>query len=659
MPVVPVKKATVPGRAVAAPQKATRVALGGDTARRKMQIAESIGQSTGQLTGTLMDAKNRADQLRVDGAINNRRRKASELRSEYEELVGEAAINARGEAEDESLPQHFGNRLTAYGDYDTMSLTSDQKVMYQQQSPSVDLPFLNGAEQHASRQFVQYSMDTTKASIALGLEAVPANYDSEPEVLDTVMDGVRKSTLELARLNGVSAEQAQEMLDATNSAMVSSVITTAIGKKDPTRASAFLKLHGDKLNASDTLKMNRLVTTYVEGVRAREINDINVKKYSSAVLQDLSAKVNRLASAGGDVFELPQDMTGLNTVEQVAMATILGREATDELIAKAEADGKKAIHYAPKEDVARIMDVVMRFNKGEGYIEMPTQAEVVKSAMDLLPPDASPELRKMTQDGAVQSWKTMDTTKKQLDERALQAVFKKLFDNGGDLNSVTAQEKMDLVGRNAKLWGQAIDYSKKLLGVEKAKSNDLLYNTWIEKPDLMARLSTAEFTMLAEDNIPDPKVRRYLAGIRANLITGTGAESVDSLSSNADKLIKTALRGMGVDPLDKSRSNMKKVARIDQTVRAILHTDQEDSGKKFLPEGLEKRIKEIFALELPSTAGWSDVSREFTEISVGDIPDKARMTIDAAFRIKGRVPTEAQTLDAYRRWRAQNKLTVR
>lgn len=673
MPIVPKKRSSAPGGVVAAPQvdvTATEGRTG--AAQRKLQQIESISSSVGAISQTLGNAKRKADSVRVTDAMNQYQLLSGKLSNEYANMSAEEGLNAQGLPDEKgdplAPPEHYVRALQEGGAEisSKMKLTPDQQVLFGEKSGAVDVSMYLNTERKYNENFIRYSKSMAEGALKINMAAGAANWDGAEEQLNENLENARTATVDLLVANGdITPESKQAALAATDSTFHANVVTAALNNKAVGRASSYMKKHGSKILMNDRLKLNTMLKDLTETTKAQEITASNAKVYSNAVTEDQWARLNRVVSAGAvQSIEVPKDMSQFGSTLDALTVLNVGEKAYNK--AKAESDKSKEIDtprdYLPKNEVERIMAQFKQFNNGAEATPLPTVTEVVATALaqlDIEMPNASPELRALVIDGAEKLHKRIITSDKQLDERAQSGVDQQLIANGGNLGLVTSEAKADLAARNPEMYAQSVKLGKVVAGTVIPEFNNELYIEWMSDPTLLARMSDADFTRTVITEFPKAEVKA-LTKVRADALSDNASEALDSLNnSEVQRGIDNALWGVGVNPKPGKRdaSGSQRVANMTRFIRNSLIAGQQASGKRYTDDQVAKEINRIVTTEAP-TEGWfiNDVEL-LVNISVGEIPKAAKTSINWAFtKDGGAAPTDAEMLEAYRRWRIAGKI---
>lgn len=271
----------LPNAQLQAPENAYRMADSlGAGAKEESNFGAAAAQATGQAADITAKAQDVANQVRVQGALNDARQQALNLQFDpqhgYMQQKGQAALQR-----DSGMPlaQEYGQKLSdTVGDISDQLGNDVQKRMFAEGAGKLQTQFQEGVQSHVAQQFQEYSQSVSKGAVDIAANTAALNWQN-PDAIDSAVDQAKTGVRTLLQgqpadpsVNsqggqggqGASANVLTNALTMTESTIRSKVIDSALENNNPTYAMAYFNKYKTAMTADDILRVQAKLNTQVD-----------------------------------------------------------------------------------------------------------------------------------------------------------------------------------------------------------------------------------------------------------------------------------------------------------------------------------------------------------------------------------------------------------
>lgn len=711
MPTVPtydnmrVQESTLPDARLNAPDMSPEAMAG--------HQLEALGQSalqTGARVGSIdADMQNQANLVRVTDAMNQARAAAMNLtfdpQTGYMNQKGSAALDRpSGMALPEEYQQKLQQQLSQIG----QGLGNDrQRLMFNQQAQALTTNFTSGVQQHLLREYQTYALNTQDGAIKLETNNAKLNW-SNPDQIGQSLDRVRASVYQLGQLRGDPADLTQANMQSVVSNVHREVIQAALENGNPTYAMTYFGQNKGQMTADDILRTQGLVNQ----ATWQQISMGAVQHASAGLTQQMApsdfdrmVQITLGTESGGQRYgadgQLLTSSAGAKGEMQVMDGTNLNpgfgvkpaqdnspaeraRVGRDYLQAMLQRYGDPAKAWAAYNAGPGAVDAALKAAGpgGDWLAQLPTETEnyvtnnlsqlqnpqptarpqesdFVSAALQQLPPDAPPQLVKMTREAATQQFAVINKTFNEQRDNAVMDVQRALIGAGGDMSQVPATLLARVQQIAPDKYDDLVKFGRTISRGEN-NSDPATYLTLVSHPDMLAALSDADMLQL-KTQLSNGDWDRF-AKEREQLRSGqidTGPQSINTAAVNTS--LNNHLLSIGIEPTP-GKSDMKgqqQVGAIQKFIRDGIFAQQAQTGQKMTPEQIDHFIDQQFAKSVTfrNTFLGFDTTKDsvpLLSMKIGDVPAADRAQITQALQSAGRpAPTDQDVLNMYWRRKAR------
>lgn len=683
-------------------------------ARQLQEAGAATMGAGNELVRIAIDAQKQADAVRVNDAMNRARQAAIDLaynpESGYLNLKGAAALQR---PDGQPLPEEYGSKLRTQIDSIVTSLGNDtQRREFLAQSQTLATTFSSQVQQHMLQEFKSHALSVQDGAITLAGDEAKRNW-TDPAAIDPALQRAQAAVVEKGRLLGWSGNETQAALLVMSSKVHTDVILEALANGNPVYAQSYLEKRKAGMTADDILKVQGHVNQQVwAGMSQQAVQTATsqaIPKFAPTAFDRMvtitlqSESGGRDFGADGALLTSPKGAKGRMQVldstlakpglpgvqpldpktatpdqrakfgEQYLQALLqrygdpakawaaynAGFGAVDKALAEAKAEagqlrGPLPADYwlgkLPAETQAYVAKNVQALVKSGGVPPRPTELEFVNQALAALPPGSPPQVVQRTRERAVQQFGTITKSMNETADNALSAAQRWVSANPGATLDQIPPQLIDPLRQFAP--GKLDDLAKysQALQAPEVKTDLTVYNRLVANPELLRRMSDAEFEMMRTRLAPADF--KHLAGERAAMLNPKPGE----MPGNADFSAVTAavnehLRALRIDPSpkDDGGADAARVGAIRKFVNDEVLRAQALTGKKFNAAEVRQTVGRLFA-EQGTVSRWfaPDLAQSMLTMQIGDIPSATLKSLKADFSRMGiDKPTDAQLLGAY------------
>lgn len=287
MPTVPqlqpdVAQSGLPNASMQAPENATRMADAlGYGAKEESALGAAATGATNEAADITVKAQEIANQVRVQGALNDARQQALNLQFDptngYMQQKGQQALQR-----DSGVPlaTEYGQKLdSSIGDISDTLGNDVQKRQFMMSAAPLQQSFQEGVQSHVNQQFQEYSQSVAKGAVELAGNTAALNWQN-PDAIDLAVQQAKTGVLSMMQGKpadpntpadqggqggqGQSANVTTNAMNVAESSIRSKVIDSALENNNPTYAMSYFNKYKSSLTADDLLKVQAKLNTQVD-----------------------------------------------------------------------------------------------------------------------------------------------------------------------------------------------------------------------------------------------------------------------------------------------------------------------------------------------------------------------------------------------------------
>lgn len=584
--------------------------------------ASALGQGLQQAGAKVLDieikALEKANQVRIDDAIN--RALEAEMRLAYDKDVGytnQRGLSALERSSGLPLADEYGEEYGRAIEQIAAGLGNDyQREAFAQASQRRLAAFRQGAIQHESREFQNYTLSVREGTIANRIQMIGLNYNN-PELIDESITSIRASAYDAARLQGKSAIEAQENARRMVSQAHRTAVAAALQNNDVMFADKYMRRYSKDMTADDLLQAQGAVTKEVDMHVATNVATQVMGGYAPRIVPGdfdrLTNIVMGIESGGrrfdtqGNLLEGPMTRFGTAKGEmQVLDSTNLdpgygvkpaqddspeerarvGRDYLAAMVREYKGDVAKAmaaynwgpgnldkaitehgdnwLEHAPQETRNYVTRGMREFGQGAGAGPRPTLAEI-KADLRADPQLANNPTRLRHAESVVDAqFREIEAARAQAEGEALDAAYKGLYANNGNMQGLPADVRMRIPGDKLPA---VLSFAEKMAKQGGAVHSPEAWATILSMPrDELAKLTPLEFFQAFRPVLDDAHLEKGYALIAQS----QGSADVRQLDivGNANR-VKRAAQSAGIIPWEDKPDDkqLQALAQFEQTVQ--------------------------------------------------------------------------------------------
>lgn len=701
-----VQDAPLPG---ARQSSVASAALFGTGAAQEQQAGAALGSLGDTMAAQQRLANQRADQLRVDDALNQAHEKVLDYTFNpdqgYLSLKGRAALERpNGQA----LPDEFTGKLQ--GDIDNIAGTlgnAEQQRLFKMRANDLVTQFRGQTMKWLSDQQNEYGMSVRKGTIDNSIDMATRFYN-DPARVQSSLDSIDASAVDLARMQGKSAEEAIAFSRQQTSKAVMGAITGAMHADDFGTAVGYLRRYSDKLAPDDLLRASDVMGKQADAQLGTAVaNKIIGGAASRLQPQPMDRLVNLAGPApGGLVGAVAQTESGNRDFNPdgslvTSPAGAKGRMQVLDSTSKDPGFGVTPARDDSPEERARVgrdylgallghyngnlTTALAAYNAGPGNVDkaMAKAKEAGDSAnwMQYLPKpeETIPYVRNVMNRYASGDGAPPKPTLLELQQQARAQIG----DNNPRLLKITTEvlsQQYDLMNKASKQRDdEAVARAMRGLEQNGGRWSELPLDVRASvPPDKVDQLLSYGSIVSKGDNITNPAVYQRLSdptvlnglsddqfyALRGELSQqdwqtfarqrGTATEAGQKLNTAAiNQVLNNRLTTLGIDPTpkDQAGTDAQRIGAIRKFINDGILAQQQVTGKQMTDAEVERFIDGQFAKTTTLDGWFTDSTGRRLTMKTGDIPGPIKTRIKNDFKAAGIAdPSEADILGAY--WRA-------
>ncbi len=665
------------------------------------QMGQGLQRAGAQVGDIALDMQQRANQLRVDDAINQAKEEA--MRLTYDKDAGFSnlrGVNALQRESGKPMAEEYTENLRQRMRDISGTLGNDaQREVFRGQTQDLVGNFWASATKHEANQFQEYALSVREGTISNQTREIGLNYH-DPKAVDQSVKAIEAAAYDQAQLLGRSAEWAQaQALKATSNAHTTAVMA-ALQDGNPQYAQAYLNKYAKQMDANDILRVRGVVTEQTDAQAAnvaastviqqaapryvtsdadrafnialgtesgyRQFDNSGQPLTSSKGAVGIAQVMPKTAPEAAKMAGLPWDEEKYKNdpayneaigrayfqqqlqsfggnLPQAYAAYNAGPTATRNAVTKAEKEGGSWITYLPKETQDYVAKNMAAYTTGGGQYQKPSLNQVLQQVETVVGTD-NPQRLKLAKAEAARQFEVMTKEVKQRDDESVAEAMRVLQANGGRFSELPPATRAALPP----------DQVSKVMafGERIAKGDDVtspaLYQKLASDQQYLKGLSDAEFYKL-RSQLSESDFKKF-TNERAELISGKATASFENLNTKAvNDVLNDRLRTMGMDPTPKDETpDAARIGVMRKFVRESVLNAQQATGKKMTDSEVEKHIDGLFAKSVNLKGWFSSSNIRMLGMDASDVPGEIKDKLRADFKALGiDSPTDADLLGAY------------
>jgi soluble lytic murein transglycosylase len=629
--------------------------------QQAQQMAQGLGQVGQGLGKVAMNMQQQANELRVNDALNKAKEEALRLAFDkdagYTNLRG---VNALERPDGKPLADEYSEVLQKQLGTLSDGLGNEaQRAAFQANASNILTNFRGDIVRHESKEFETYALSVSEGVQSTALREIGLNWNN-PENIDKAVNRIKAETYRQAQLLGKSAEWQEARAREMTSKAHLTALGAALDNNDVLYADGYLKKYGAQMEGDDLLRVRGVITKETDMRVGNQIGQETFARASSRIAPSDYARLENIVTGAGVKFDNPEQLDGLlkeysGDVVKTLAATKLGSKEVDKLV---KAHGANWLANAPKSTQEFVTATANDFGSGGGRPPKPTLAEM-KAELRQRPELAGNPLRlKHAEDALEMQYAAMDAAMKQREEDNLDAAYKALYANGGNMAALPAGVRAGIPG--TKLNG-VLEFARSL-----SKKGDVKTD-----PEAWAAVMSLPKAALAEMT-PSEAYRRYRGQLDDQHLEKLYAKIAEAQNTASDKhleiittdnRVKQAAIMADILPAEgkPNKDQTKQFAQFQQTIdtRVRQYERNDLQGKrKATSEELQKIIDTVMldkafvpratwfdkqrpvALMDPTDQARAYVEVNGEEITLASVPVQQRALISAKLQARGLPVTE-------------------
>lgn len=277
-----VAQSGLPNASLAAPESAYRMADSlGYGAKEESNLGAAAMGATNAAAEITIKAQDMANQVRVQGALNDARQTALNLQFDpehgYLQQKGQQALQR-----DSGVPlaTEYGQKLqSSVGDIADTLGNDAQKRQFMLSAAPLQQSFQEGVQSHVNQQFQEYSQSVAKGAVELAGNTAALNWQN-PDAIDLAVNQAKTGVLSMMQGKpadpnipgdqggqggtGASANATMNAMKMAESSIRTKVIDSALENNNPTYAMSYFNKYKSVLTADDLLKVQGKLNVQVD-----------------------------------------------------------------------------------------------------------------------------------------------------------------------------------------------------------------------------------------------------------------------------------------------------------------------------------------------------------------------------------------------------------
>ncbi len=662
--------------------------------RQMVQTGQAVQQAAGGYADLLAKQMQEANQLRVDAAINKRNEvRMLMLHDPKDGLLYQKGINALERPDGMALEDEYADKYKRTIAEIEGSLGNDaQKQAFRQDSDRDLSTFYGTAVQHRGQEFKNYALSVREGTIKNRVNQIGLEYDN-PAAIDESLVSIRANAMELARLQGRSAAEAEADADNVVSGALKTAVKTAIEKGNVKYADGLMKKYAkDMKDPNDLLEVNGVLTKELDAQIASEtVNKVmqgavpriktsdsdrafNIALQTESGGRQFGKDGQPLTSSAGAIgiaqvmpTTAPEaaKLAGLEwdenrykndpeynkalgkayfnkqlrdfdgNIAQAYAAYNAGPGATQAALAKAEKEGGNWLSYLPQETQAYVDKNMKAYGAGAGQYSRPSLLDLQQQVRDEIG-TASPDRLNMALKEVERQYDAMTKAIKQQDEMVVSDAMRLVIENGGSYTGLPASVRGAIPPAEVP---KVMDFAAKI-----AKGEDVQTDWSLYYQLKMNSYQLGEVNLMAVRNkLSDGEFKELV-----NLQNDARSGKDDSLAKtrSVKEVLDQFMRESGIDPTpkDDKADEAAKVGKIWRMFEQRVREREKLAGKPLSQAEMREEAARMFATVDVAGAIYGTNQKPYAAAMTNDnkieIPATERAQIVTELKAAGLQPTD-------------------
>ncbi len=255
-----------------------------DTSRAQLanQANEALGRGMDQFAKIQMEAQERADQVRINEALNQASRARLALTYDPEQgfvhLTGQAALER---PDKKSLEDEFGGRFNENLQAIMAGLGNDrQRQIFAAKAAEMDTQFRGDIIKHTAREFTNHAISVNRTTIEDAIGRMGIEF-GDPARSEDNKAAIKAATFQEGRIRGWSAKQTEMVMQENLSRGHASAIKFMTDTGMYEMAEEYFKLNGEEMTPQARLAVKAVVEEGSMQVRSQRATDSLFDKHGS------------------------------------------------------------------------------------------------------------------------------------------------------------------------------------------------------------------------------------------------------------------------------------------------------------------------------------------------------------------------------------------
>jgi len=689
--------------------------VGATNAQNLDNLARGLDRTGGLLNDLAIQEQQKANQLRVDDAINKLKEQQLTLTFDQQKgFLSQKGVQALERPSGQSLDAEYRQQFDAAAADIAGQLGNDaQRRMFNEHAAGLGTQFHSQVMQHQMQEFNNYALSVRDGTISNRTNEIGLYYN-DPKHIDEAVTSIQAATADKGRMLGWSAEQIEAQSRTLTSNAHLTALNAALEHNDIRYADAYLKKYAGQMDANDLLRAQGLITKEMDNQVALGVASDVMSKAAPKMVQNDADRAFNIAlntesgskqfNRDGSVVTSPKGATGIAQVmpgtgpEAAKLAGVpwdekrfrsdpeynaalgkayftkqlqtfggnlamayaaynAGPGAMQSALNASKKDGKPWVDHLPAETQNYVAKNMAAYQSGGGQTARPTLEDLHAEVRSQVGTD-NPRRLKLALDEVSRQYEDQTKALKARDEESTTSAMRALIQNGGNFTSLPPSVRNAIPPDK---YDNVMDFATKLAKGVPVETNMAVYQKLETDEKYLKGLSDNAFFQL-KGQLSDADFKHF-ADKRGALLnkpgSGSGPESLDDAAIK--RTLDNRLATLGIDPsvdVSKDQKAAGRVGAIRQFVNQAIIGAQQASGKKLTDAEVEKYIDGLFAKNLTFRqthlfgADTTEQQRMLT-MGVDDIPVDSRKRLEADFKVNGNPnPTAAELLSAY--WQLKN-----
>lgn len=426
------------------------------TPEQGQQLGQALGQVGQQMSKAALDMAQQANELRVNDALNQL--KEESLRLTYDKDTGYTnlrGVNALERPDGKPLEEEYGSALQTARDTIMAKLSNDaQRLAFQRNADGLMTSFRGNLIKHESDEFRTYAQSISEGVQATALREIGLSWNNT-EAVDKAVTRIRAETYRQGQLLGKSAEWQEAQARKMASTAHKTALGAALENGDLLYADGYLAKYKDQMEADDILQVRGLITKEMDVRVGTELGAETFASFAPRIATSDFDRLSNIALGAEATSDTEQSRAGREELAKllqrydgdVGKTLAAQRWGADNVDKAFKEHGANWLAHAPAATREYVEQAAGEFGTGAGAGSKPTLAEM-RAALRRNPQLAgNPKRLKYAEDRLEADYKAYTDGIKQREDEALDAAYRGLYANGGNIAGLPAAVRAAIPGQ--------------------------------------------------------------------------------------------------------------------------------------------------------------------------------------------------------------------